>query len=168
MQICTVGITALRCIKEFGPLSAHSSRKFGSTPIMHCNFFLQRVLFDRAINRLPSPCRLRMTPRKKFNAVIHKPASTRVRFVLAFATPTREARSGPFLETECTGGVCGVCFRRRSCPGSILSSRGRRRRHTKYQNQHELVQLLKHRREPLSGVCFFDHAAAVVFVTCGL
>jgi hypothetical protein len=68
MQICAVGITARRNFEEFALLSGHLSRKPGCSRVLHCKIFPQRVLFYRAINRLPSPCRPRMTPRKKFNA----------------------------------------------------------------------------------------------------
>lgn len=69
-----------------------------------------------------------------FSQAIMQPASGHRRFVLAFLHINKGGTNrGPYLETECAGGVRCVCFRRRDCLGSILSSRGQRQRQTNNQ-----------------------------------
>src|SRR5665647_1748618 len=60
-----------------------------------------------------------------------QPPSCLARFVLACRHHNKGGTNrGPFLETECARCVRRVRFRWRDLAGSILTSRGRRRRHT--------------------------------------
>jgi hypothetical protein len=77
------GIPAHCNLKGFALVSGKSPRIAVSSVMPQCKVFPQFVLFDRAINRLPTPCRPRMTAREKFNTASHCEATARCQFVLS-------------------------------------------------------------------------------------
>ena len=94
---------------------------------LHINFATRSIISDDQLVARAMPATHGVS--FKFHATGLHPASAPRRSVLAFSHINKGGTyRGPCLETECTGGVCRVRFRRRDFAGSILSSSGRRER----------------------------------------
>ena len=130
-NFCSGGKSHQRKARDLARLSVKSWRKFDCAPYCTATFFRDPIFFIGRSNG----CRAMPAAHDaacKFVDQGAQPASACWRCVLDSIHLNKGGTCrGPFLETECTGGVRRVCFRRRDFAGSILSSRGRRRRQTK-------------------------------------
>jgi hypothetical protein len=115
--------------RSFAPVLSPNS---AVNEILHCRFFPQSSHFDHAINVLLTSCPACMTLAVIFGACGLQTVSVRFRFLLVCRHINKGGTCrGPCLETECARCVRRIRLRWRDLAGSILSSRGRRRRQTK-------------------------------------